>query len=153
MYVPFTQPWAEAFCTAVNADEAYREASRAWTWPVALVLDDGAPIGLVGPVAIQLELDRGTCETAGIISPDAVTAPIVLRAPYETWKEVMVGTLDPVAAVMKGAVTLTGQLATLVLHARSATALLRCAQTVRTLYPDETNPAVPRTMDASTSER
>jgi hypothetical protein len=81
MDVPFTQPWADAFCAAVNADAAYREASLGWTWPIALVLTDGAPIGVVGPVAIELALDRGTCRTARIISPDAVTAPFVLGAP------------------------------------------------------------------------
>ena len=135
--VPFTQPWADAFCAAVNADASYREASRAWTWPLALVLVDGAPIGVVGPVAIELALERGTCHTARIISPDAVTAPFVLRAPYPVWKEIMKGGLDPVAAVARGAVSLTGPLATLLMHARSATALLRSAQTVPTRYPDE----------------
>jgi putative sterol carrier protein len=137
MDVPFTQPWADAFCAAVNADVAYRDASLGWTWPIALVLTDGAPIGVVGPVAIELSLDRGTCHTAGIISPDAVTAPFVLRAPYPVWKEIMRGGLDPVAAVTRGAVELSGPLATLLLHARSATALLRAAQSVPTHYPDE----------------
>jgi putative sterol carrier protein len=137
MDVPFTQPWADAFCAAVNADSSYRAASLAWTWPIALVLSDGAPIGVVGPVAIELALDRGTCHTARIISPDAVTAPFVLRAPYPVWKEIMQGGLDPIIAVARGTVTVTGPRATLLLHARSATALLRSAQAVPTRYPDE----------------
>lgn len=139
-FLPFTQGWADAFRDAVNSDLVYRQAGLQWQSPVALVLDDGAPVGLIGPVALELNLDRGLCNTARIMSPDACTAPFVFRADYATWREIMDGALDPVAAVMNGKVRLTGNMVALMMHARAVTALVRCAQQVPTRYPDQ--PAV-----------
>ena len=133
----FSQAWANALRDAVNADVSYRQAGLQWQSPLAFVLDDGAPVGLIGPVALEMLLDRGLCHTARIMSPDACTAPFVFRADYGTWKEIMTGALDPVAAVMRGQVRLTGDVNALMMHARAITALVRCAQTIPTHYSDQ----------------
>lgn len=134
---PFTQIWADAFRDAVNRDVTYRHAGLGWSSTLALVLDDGAPVGLVGPVALELSLDRGLCNTARIISPDACNSQFVLHADYDTWKDVMAGAEEPMAAVLRGQVRLTGHVGTLMMHARAITALVRCAQSVPTQYPDQ----------------
>jgi putative sterol carrier protein len=133
----FSQAWADAFRDAVNADLEYRQIGLQWQATIAFVLDDGAPVGLVGPVALELVVDRGLCHTARIISPDACTAPVIIRTGYETWREILMGAQDPVAAVMRGQVRLTGNAAALMMHARALTALVRCAQTVSAEYPDQ----------------
>ncbi|MBK6485534.1 MAG: SCP2 sterol-binding domain-containing protein [Gemmatimonadetes bacterium] len=127
---PFTQSWADAFRDAVNRDVPYRQAGIGWTATVALVLDDGAPVGLIGPVALEVTLDRGLCNNARIISPDACVATFVFRGDYDAWMEVMGGAMDPVAAVMRGQIRLTGDVATLMTHGPALTALVRCAQSV-----------------------
>jgi putative sterol carrier protein len=132
--LPFTTPWAEALCAAINSDESYRTAARGWTWPVALVLAADARLGFPEDVAIELQLDRGDCSGASVMSPVDVTAPFVLRADYATWKDVVLGVLDPLVAVTKGRVTLTGKLTTLLLHARAAKAMVACAQRVPTQF-------------------
>lgn len=137
-YRPFTPEWAAAFRDAIEADAAYRETAAKWTWPVALVLDAAPEIGYDEPVAVELTLDRGRCHDAVIRHPDAVTAPFVLRAPYATWKQVMRGELDPLAGVTRGRIGVKGSLATLMMHARSASALCLCARAVPTHFPDET---------------
>ncbi len=134
---PFTQNWADAFRDAVNRDVTYRQAGIGWTETVALVLDDGAPVGLIGPVALEVTLDRGLCNMARIISPDACIAAFVFRADYATWMEVMGGGVDPMAAVMRGQIRLTGNVATLMMHARAITALVRCAQSVSSVESDQ----------------
>ena len=135
---PFTQTWADDFRHAINSDLAYREAGRAWTWPIALVLDDGAPVGLVGPVALELTLEHGICRAARIISPDACTAPFVFRAPYSEWKRIMQGEIEAVHAVVQGRVQLAGNMSAIITHARSITALVRCARAVPTDFPSDT---------------
>lgn len=129
---PFTQSWADAFRRAVNADVTYREAGHAWNWPLAFILDDGAPVGLIGPVALELVMERGACRSARIISPDACTSPFVFRAPYEAWKLAMSGDEDVVMLVLRGTISFSGSLGTLATHARAMTALLRCAQELPT---------------------
>lgn len=134
---PFTPEWAAAFRDAVEADDTYRSTAAKWTWPVALVLDAAPEIGYPEPVAVELALDGGRCHGAEIRHPDAITAPFVLRAPYATWKQVVKGELDPIAGVTRGRIGVKGSLATLMLHARSASALCQCARAVPTHFPDE----------------
>lgn len=133
----FSQSWADAFRDAVNADLEFRQVGLNWQSTIGFVLDDGAPVGLIGPVALELVVDRGLCHTARIISPDACAAPLVIRTGYDTWREILMGALDPVAAVMRGQVRLTGNAAALMIHGRAISALVRCAQTISADYPDQ----------------
>ncbi len=137
MFRPFSHEWAAAFKDAINADPQYPSVARSWTWPVALVLEATPQLGYPTAVAVQFALDRGTCTSATIMPPHTVSATFVLRADYETWKEVASEGLDAIAAVSGGRIRFTGPLGTLMMHAKAATALIGAAQAVPTLYPDE----------------
>jgi len=134
---PFTAAWAEAFQSVIEADDAYRSAAAKWTWPVALILSPAPELGFPDAVAVELQLDRGRCSGAQVVSADAVTAPIALTAPYAVWKSVVRGELDPIVGVTRGKIAVRGSLATLMMHARAATALVACAKAVPTEFPDE----------------
>lgn len=137
MFRPFTPEWASAFRDAVEADAHYREVAAGWKWPMALVLDAAPALGYDTATAVELALAHGRCNGAVIRSLDAVTAPFVLRASYDAWKLVVKGELDPLAGVMRGRIHVQGSLTTLMLHARSATALCHGARAVPTRFPDE----------------
>lgn len=134
---PFTSAWADAFRAAIEGDAAYRVAAAKWTWPVALVLQPAPEFGYPDAVAVELSLDRGRCHSADIRAADAVTAPIVLTAPYAVWKSVVQGELDPLAGVTRGKIAVQGSLAILMMHAKAASALVHCAKAVPTAFPDE----------------
>lgn len=130
----FSPQWAAAFKDAVNADADFRDVARKWSDPVALVVDATAERAAT---AVQVELHEGTCLGATALPPDDVTAPFVLAAPLRTWHEIMHGALDPLSAVARGSVKLTrGSLGTLMVHSRTARALLVCARGVDTDWPD-----------------
>ena len=137
--LPFTQPWADAFRDAINDDADYRAAAAGWTWPLALVLEPVPALGYPDGAAVRLELDRGRCDRATATAPaSAAAAPYVLRGDYGAWKAIVRGELDPVTAVMTRRLSLAaGSLTTLMLHARSAKALVACARRVDTTFPDE----------------
>jgi putative sterol carrier protein len=136
---PFTQPWADAFRDAINADPSYRTAAVGWSWPVALLLDPpAATLGYPEPVAVQVALDRGTAGQATLVPGAAATADIVLGGSYETWKEIVLGSLDPVGAVMGGRLRLVrGSIMTLMSQIGAARALVACAARTPTEFPDE----------------
>jgi putative sterol carrier protein len=136
---PFTQPWADAFRDAINADPGYRAAASGWTWPVALLLDPARPeLGYPEPVAVQVALDRGTAGEARALPGAETTADIVLGADYETWKAVVRGALDPVGGVVSGRIRLVqGSMMTLMMQVAAAKALVACAAAVPTEFPDE----------------
>lgn len=130
----FSTAWANALLAAVNDDANYRDAARGWTNPVALVVEPGDGMG--DGAAVQVHLQAGTCLSATALAPTAVSAPFVLSADLATWKDIVGGVSDPLAAVVRGTVRLTrGSLATLMLHARSAKALLDCARQIETRWP------------------
>ena len=135
MSIPaFSSAWADAFLIAVNCDAGYRDAAKGWTNPVALLVEPGP--GLADGAAVQVDLEAGTCLSAAAITPDAVTAPFVLAADLATWKDIVAGASDPIMAVVRGKVKLArGSLATLMLHAKGAKALVACAQQIDTLWP------------------
>lgn len=137
MFRPFSPEWATAFKDAINADPEYATLAKSWTWPVALVMDATPSFGFPNAVAVQLTLDRGTCTSAAIMPPHTVSATFVLRADYETWKEVVQAGLDPITAVTRGRIKFTGPLGTLLMHAKAATALIGAAHAVPTQFPDD----------------
>lgn len=134
---PFTQPWADALRDAINADTAYAAAAANWTWPVTLVLDAAPDLGYDADVAVRFDLHRGACHDARVVPLADIDAPFVLRAPYAVWKKVVRGITDPVMAIALKQVTLQGSLSTLMMHAGAAKALVACARTVPTHFPDE----------------
>lgn len=134
---PFTQPWADALRVAINDNQAYRAAATEWIWPVALVLTATPDLGYADDVALEFTLHRGDCTAATILPTGSVTAPFVLRASYGMWKKVVRGLVDPVMAVALKQIDIEGSLSTLMLHAGAAKALVACARTVPTHFPDE----------------
>ena len=136
---PFTDAWALAFRDAINADAEYRAAAAKWTWPVALTLDPPQPeLGYPERVAVEVDLDRGTCSAARLVPAAASTAPIALGADFATWKLVVHGHLDPVTGVATGRLRLDrGSLMTLMMHTGAARALVTTAQKVETEFPDD----------------
>ena len=134
---PFTQSWADALRAAINTDAAYRAAATNWTWPVALVLDAAPELGYADAAAVEFDLHRGTCTSVRVLTPSAITAPFVLRASYAVWKKVVQGFTDPVMAIALRTIALEGSLITLMMHAGAAKALVACARTVPTHFPDE----------------
>jgi putative sterol carrier protein len=134
---PFTQRWADLLKDAINASDTYRAVAGTWTWPVVLVLDATPAFGYADPAAVRFELDRGTCTSARMIPVDDAAAPFVLRASYAVWKRVVHGVTDPVMAIALRQIKLQGSLSTLMLHMSAAKALIACARTVPTHFPDE----------------
>ena len=134
---PFTQPWADRFRAAVNASAEFRRVGSEWRWPVALVLDSAPALGYATAHAMLVELEGGECRRAELVDPTSLDAPFVIGGPYEVWKEVVRGKLDPIAAIMRRQMRLKGSIATLVQHLATAKALVGCASAVPTRFPDE----------------
>lgn len=135
--LPFTQPWADALGTAIDESAEFREAAREWKWPIAMVMQKDTSRGVPADAAIRLEIADGRCEQVQVIAPDFPDAPFVFRAPYAVWKRIVRSELDPIAAVISGAIAFEGRLATLVTHHMVARTLVKCAQQVPTRFPDE----------------
>jgi putative sterol carrier protein len=137
-HAPFSQPWVDALREILNADATYREASRKWRWPLALVMEAAPDLGFPEAVAVELELENGDCRRAEAKPAAAVASDYVLQGDYATWKSIVREDVDAVSAVMTRKLTLAkGSLFSLMTHVPSARALVACARRVDTHFPDE----------------
>jgi putative sterol carrier protein len=140
MSAPFPSPeWVSAYGAAINASDAYRAASLEWTHgAVALVVNPLPEIGIKEAVGIWLDLDRGTCRTAKIVSQDeAERAAFVITADYAQWKRVIRKELGPIAGIMQRKLSLKGSLPIVVRFVKSAEQLVEAATTLATRFLDE----------------
>lgn len=131
--------WVAAYGAAINASEAYRSASGEWTHgPVALVVPAAPAIDVPQDVGIWLDLDRGTCREAKVVTRDeAQRAAFVLTAEYRYWKQIIRKELGPIAGIMQRKVALQGSLPIVVRFIKSAEALVEAATTIPTRFLDE----------------
>ncbi len=140
MTFTFPSPeWVSAYGKAIDASEEYRTASVEWTHgAVALIVNARPELGLALPVGIWLDLDRGVCREAKIVSPaDAGGAPFVLTSDYDQWKRVIRKQLGPIAGIMQRKIALQGSLPIVVRFIKSAEALVDAATRVPTRFLDE----------------
>lgn len=131
--------WVEAYGAAIGASAAYRAASGEWTHgAVALVVAAHPEIGVPEDVGIWLDLDRGECRAARVVSKtEAQGAPFVLTAEYRYWKQIIKKELGPIAGIMQRKVALQGSLPIVVRFIKSAEALVDAATRVPTRFLDE----------------
>jgi putative sterol carrier protein len=131
--------WVSAYGTAINASDGYRAASLQWTHgPVALVVNAQPEIGIADAVGIWLDLDRGVCRVAKVVSySEAEQAAFVISGAYAHWKRVIRKELGPIAGIMQRKLMLKGSLPIVVRFVKSAEQLVEAATTVPTRFLDE----------------
>lgn len=131
--------WVSAYGTAINGSASYRAASTEWTHgAVSLVVNPQPEIGLAEPVGIWLDLDRGACREARVVTlAEADAAPFVITSDYAHWKRVIRKELGPIAGIMQRKLILKGSLAIVVRFVKSAEELVQAATLVPTRFLDE----------------
>jgi len=79
--------------------------------PVALIVSAHPDIGVATPVGIWLDLDRGGCREAKVVSADdAKFRAFVLTAEYRYWKQIIRKELGPIAGSWQRKVGVQGSL-------------------------------------------
>lgn len=131
----FTAPWAEAWCRALNASDAYRMAGARWEGDVVLLMRAD---GVAPARAVYLDLHHGSCRAARLASDeDQAGARYVLEADLPTWRDLLGGRTPPLMALMSGQLRLTrGNLAALVPFAGAAAELVSTAVHMNSEFPD-----------------
>ena len=131
--------WVAAYEDAINNSQEYRAASTEWTHGcVALVMPAQPAIGVADDVGIWLDLDRGVCRGAKLVTrAEAQQAAFVLTAEYRYWKQIIKKELGPIAGIMQRKVGLVGSLPIVVRFIKSAEALVDAATRVPTRFLDD----------------
>lgn len=133
------EDWMSAFQGTINRSQAYRAASKSWEWPVVLTVQADARMGIPQDRSIYLDLWHGECRRAHAASADDLArSAFIISADPATWKQVFDHTVEPVAALVRGKLTLVkGSIITLIRYAPAAKELVMLATQVDTRFPVE----------------
>lgn len=133
-YKLFSEAWAKVFREIINRSEDYRHYGANWTaGSLAFVMNTAPKYGFITPSAVYLDLYRGICRAAHVISEGEATrqADFIIAGDYERWMEVLNGGASPLMMLTTGRLHLKkGALLKLLPHTRSATELVNCARRV-----------------------
>jgi len=131
-----TDAWAKAWGEALNASASYRGVAASWEGAV-LVTVRGDPGRGIEERAVFLDLWHGSCrEARAARAGDLEAARYALTADARTWAGLLSGSLDPMSAVMGGALDLTkGSVASLLPHLAAAKELVAVARGLETSLP------------------
>lgn len=136
-YDPFTPEWAAELHRVIREEPAFAVAARDWRWPIELVLEPSPTVGIDRRRAIRLYIEGGACQRIAVDDGQAASEAFVFTGCYAVWKQIVRAQVHPVAAVMRGQLSLKGSLTTFARHLPMADALIACAQRVPTRFPDE----------------
>jgi putative sterol carrier protein len=99
----FTEAWARACCEQLHESEAYRTAAAEWEGSIVLALAADPAQGVPEERRVFIDAHRGTCRGAHMASDEELAqATFVFSADVGSWRRLLGGELEPVAAVMQG---------------------------------------------------
>jgi putative sterol carrier protein len=130
-----SKEWVERYKEELNKSP-WTESGKGWVYgPISLVIKKDEKIGINDDVYIYLDIDKGFCKEAKIVSKDeGEKAPFVIYGEYERWKQIIKGELEPIKALAQGKLQLKGNLATIVRFVKAAEDMVKTAQKVPTEF-------------------
>ena len=139
MGIPFpSEEWAQLYKDAINTNPEYKTGAADWTHGVVALVVKAVPPALPEDVALWLDLDRGVCHDAKLVTAaEAAKAPFCITGEYARLKQVIRKELDPIKGMMQGKLELKGDLPTIVRAVKASQELVNSCAKVDTKFVDE----------------
>jgi putative sterol carrier protein len=135
--------WCYLFEKGINEgslSEKYKEVAKDWEWDVALHIFPEETLGVEKDLYINMGLYHGECRPNSlrmVNEEDAYKSPYVIHGTYDQWTDVSAGKLRIVKALMKGEMTLTGDLKRMMKEAKATKVLIDVQKTILSISPDD----------------
>lgn len=130
-----SEEWIDALQEELNQSAAYAQAAADWEGDFYFILQPDEPGG--EPVCYYVDLWHGACREASRITDRSAYSPeFQLSASLSTWRQMIEGQLDPIAALMTRRLKVQGDLGKLMGHVEAAKELVACLTRIETAFPD-----------------
>jgi putative sterol carrier protein len=108
-----SKEWCEEAVRLVNGDPEIARAGHGWVGDVAAIID--AEQGkLPRPFVVHVVPGHGRIEALRVLEDpdelDELEPAYLARAPYSVWKQLLLGSLDPVEAVLRRRIEVKGDI-------------------------------------------
>ncbi|MEW5946290.1 MAG: SCP2 sterol-binding domain-containing protein [bacterium] len=124
--------WVCRSMPAINSNEKYRRAARHLTDSVSFRVIGKHPAAGDDPETFFfLDLKNGECVEASKAKRDA---DYRLTAKFQVWKDVMLGRTDVIRAIVKGQISMRGNMLRLMRNAKAVYLLVGCFQSIPTRF-------------------
>jgi putative sterol carrier protein len=163
MVLYLTKAWLDEYRKMLNQSKEYKEAGKGWGvgWngdfifqieniPVDKIAFENIPPDVAkeikeyivnGTVYSYIKLKDGEClDARSVKDPKEVQVGFIQKGPYENWKKMTRGELDPTRALLTGKFKLEGDMAKVMRYSRAANIMAKIAASIKTEFPDEVYP-------------
>jgi putative sterol carrier protein len=121
--------WIQALMDKLNTDQKYAQVAARWEGDIMVLVEPGGP--LTERIAYYLDLWHGTCRSAYVVGPLLEkSAAFTLKAPYENYRQIIKGDLDPMQAMLTRKLSVQGNMAVLMRNIPTVLDFVRCCREV-----------------------
>ncbi len=133
-----TEEWFQAYIEVINGSKEYAEYAATWEGDVVILIEAEPDKGVPADVYGLLDLWHGGCRGGGVVDEArGEAAEFLIRAPYSRWKDVVLGDLEPIKALMQGKLRVRGDLPKILRYVKGTRELAHLTSLVDTSFPDE----------------
>lgn len=133
-----TDEWFQAFIAQINGSKEYSAYAETWEGDVVILVEAEPDKGVPTDVYGLLDLWHGGCRGGGVVDEArGRSAEFLVRAPYSRWKDVILGDLEPIKALMQGKLRVRGDLPKILRYVKGTQELANLTTEVDTSFPDE----------------
>ena len=125
--------WVLALMDKLNTDKKYAEVAKNWEGDMLVLIEPGGAIK--EGIAYYLDLWHGKCRDACVVEPSQKkSAAFALKAPYENYKQIIKGDLDPMQAMFTRKLSVQGNMVVLMRNIPTVLDFVRCCREVTDGY-------------------
>lgn len=132
MTLPFPSDlWIKELSQQLNASQAYEQSAKAWEGDFIFIIEPDDSYKQTS--YLYLDLFHGKSPSARQLADmSEQSAVYTISAPYNTWRKVIEGKLDPIQGMMTGRLKLKGNLMQVMRYPKAAKEIVTCCAGVPT---------------------
>ncbi len=127
--------WIKELSRQLNASETYERSAKDWEGDFIFIVEPDN--GYQDSCCLFLALYHGKSPDAAVIaSPDEREHEFLIRAPFNAWRKVIQGEIDPIQAMMTRTLRLSGNMMKIMRYPKAAKEIVACCAFVPTDFGD-----------------
>jgi len=126
--------WIKELTHQLNSSESYEKSAKGWEGDFVFIVEPDETYADTTCMFLGLRDGKST-GAALLASEDEREAEFVLRAPFNVWRQVIEGKLDPIQGMMTHKLKLKGNMMKIMRYPRAAKEIIACCASVETEFP------------------